>query len=160
MSIHLQCRWQQNSTGVFGDNPWPCKFWGRVAYLSQLFIRNEQFFCEERKIAEPLRGFPDCSMLDTGEAWVAKIHIHGDGFGITISHVEIVNIVEKHDLIIPETWIMKYKQDFWSMERKRLADKCFRSSKYYRWNSERMSTDYGTQATTAKYTRIEGRLYD
>lgn len=101
-----------------------------VACLSQRVAWDKQFPVEEKKISELLLWFTECRMPATGEVWVWKIYDSGDGFRMTIPHVEILNIVRDHNLIIAEAWIIRYGQNFWSIERKSLTNQRSRSRKH------------------------------
>lgn len=76
-----------------------------VACLSQSVACDKQFPVEERKIPEPLLASMGRLMLGRREDWMEKSHVLRDEFRITISYVEIVDMIADHKLIIPETCV-------------------------------------------------------
>ena len=123
-----------------------------VACLSMRVAMDNQFPVEFRETPEPLLGFTGHPVPGTGEAWVEKIHVRGEGFRVTIPTLEVVDMVGDHDVIIPEDWVRRYGQNFRSMERKRLADQRFRSTKRHRSSSEETSKENSGQTSTGKST--------
>jgi hypothetical protein len=83
-----------------------------VACLFKRLALEEQFPVVDREVPEPLLGFTGHPVAGTGESWVGKIHVRGDGYQNPIPTVEVVDMVGDHDLIIPEDWDRRYGQNF------------------------------------------------
>lgn len=126
-----------------------------VACLSYRVAVDEQFPIVEREVPEPLLGFTGRPVPGTGEYWIGKTHVRGNGFRITIPHIEVVDMVGDHDLIIPEAWVRRYGQNFQSRERKHLADQRSRSKKRHLSSSNGTPKETRGQASAGKQNTLE-----
>lgn len=84
----------------------------------------------------------DCPISGTGEAWVEKTHISGDELRMTLSYIEIMDRVGDHAVIIPEVWVIRYRENIRSIE-----ENFSRTSTPYRENASAQSLRRRQQRT-------------
>lgn len=105
----------------------------QLAFLSQHVASDEQFHCWRKEIPELLLGFTGRFMAGTEKTCI-RIHVRGDVFPIIVSLIDIVDIVGDRNVTIPESYVMRYRQNLWLREIKRLANQSSRWRKHHRSN--------------------------